>query len=231
MRVSSNKLLQKYAQPTSHNAVTLLSAQNLSDSNFPEAAGRQYRSSSSQRTLQKLRVWALCIANGEYKLLYFLSLKNFPAFLIVFPGLLSIKRAVVRNDIETPLEVLCSSKLNFQFLEMNFQNERTVRYMCRIASWHERPGLNPKLFGSNFASHSGSRAILASACVPRSCMMGMPSGRFSGLPGLGIQIRRTGFTGACRSMVEMSCSLCGGVRFLAPSTPAVFFPLFSCVTL
>jgi hypothetical protein len=31
MRVSSNKLLQKYAQPTSHDAVTLLSAQNLSD--------------------------------------------------------------------------------------------------------------------------------------------------------------------------------------------------------
>src|SRR4030095_1008679 len=27
--------------------------------------GRQSRSSSSQRTLQKLRVWALCIANGE----------------------------------------------------------------------------------------------------------------------------------------------------------------------
>src|SRR4030095_8375623 len=38
MRVSSNKLLQKYAQPTSYDAVTLLSAQNLSDSNFPEAA-------------------------------------------------------------------------------------------------------------------------------------------------------------------------------------------------
>ena len=38
MRVSSNKLLQKHAQPTSHDAVTLLSAQNLSDSNFPEAA-------------------------------------------------------------------------------------------------------------------------------------------------------------------------------------------------
>jgi len=104
-------------------------------------------------------------------------------------------------------------------------------YMCRIASWHERPGLHPKLFGSNFASHSGSRAILASACVPRSCMMGMPSGRFSGLPGLGSQIRRTGFTGAWRSMVEMRFSLCGGVRLLAPSTPAVFFPLFSCVTL
>ncbi len=29
--------------------------------------------------------------------------------------------------------------------------------MCLIASWHERPGLKPKLFGSNCASHSGSR--------------------------------------------------------------------------
>src|SRR6266849_1903714 len=55
-------------------------------------------------------------------------LKNFPVFLIVFSGLLSVKRAVAHNEIETPLEVLCSSKLNFQFLEMNFQNERTVTY-------------------------------------------------------------------------------------------------------
>src|SRR4030095_4753282 len=31
--------------------------------------GRQSRSSSSQRTLQKLRVWALCIANGELLLI------------------------------------------------------------------------------------------------------------------------------------------------------------------
>ena len=38
MRVSSNKLLQKYNHPPSHDVVTLLSAQNLSDSNFPEAA-------------------------------------------------------------------------------------------------------------------------------------------------------------------------------------------------
>ena len=38
MRVSSNKLLQKYDHPTSHYVVTLLSAQNLSGSNFPEAA-------------------------------------------------------------------------------------------------------------------------------------------------------------------------------------------------
>jgi hypothetical protein len=38
MRVSSNKILQKYDNPTSHYVVTLLLAQNLSDSNFPEAA-------------------------------------------------------------------------------------------------------------------------------------------------------------------------------------------------
>jgi hypothetical protein len=60
--------------------------------------------------------------------LYFVSLKNLPVFLIVFPGLLSVKRAVVHNERETPSEVLCSSKLNFQFLKMNFQNERTVRH-------------------------------------------------------------------------------------------------------
>jgi hypothetical protein len=38
MRVSSNKILQKYDHTTSHYVVILLSAQHLSDSNFPEAA-------------------------------------------------------------------------------------------------------------------------------------------------------------------------------------------------
>jgi hypothetical protein len=38
LRVSNNKILQKYDHPPSHDMVTLLSAQNLSDSNFPEAA-------------------------------------------------------------------------------------------------------------------------------------------------------------------------------------------------
>jgi hypothetical protein len=41
LRVSSNKILQKYDNPPSHDVVTLLSAQNLSDSNFPEAAHKQ----------------------------------------------------------------------------------------------------------------------------------------------------------------------------------------------
>ena len=38
MGVSSNKLLQKYTSSMSHYVLTLLSAQSLSDSNFPEAA-------------------------------------------------------------------------------------------------------------------------------------------------------------------------------------------------
>jgi hypothetical protein len=62
-------------------------------------------------------------------------------------------------------------------------------------------------------------------------MIGMPSGRSSSLPGLGIQILRTGVTGACRSIAEISFSRCGGVKLLTPSTPAVFFPVFSWVTL
>src|SRR6476469_3260085 len=62
-----------------------------------------------------------------YNVLYFLLLEDLSIFLIVFSGLSSAKWAVVHNTIEPALEVLCSSKLNFQFLEMNFQNERTVR--------------------------------------------------------------------------------------------------------
>ena len=43
LRVSSNKILQKYDHPPSHDVLTLLSAQNLSDSNFSEAAHRLSR--------------------------------------------------------------------------------------------------------------------------------------------------------------------------------------------
>ena len=38
MGVSNNKILQEYTNYTSHDVLTLLSAQSLSDSNFPEAA-------------------------------------------------------------------------------------------------------------------------------------------------------------------------------------------------
>ena len=46
--------------------------------------------------------------------------------------------------------------------------------------------------GSNFASHSGSSASFTSACLHRSIIGGIPKGRRSALPGLGIQTRRTG---------------------------------------
>jgi hypothetical protein len=39
LRVSNNKILQKYANPPSHNIFTLLSEQHLFASNFSEAAG------------------------------------------------------------------------------------------------------------------------------------------------------------------------------------------------
>ncbi len=44
--------------------------------------------------------------------------------------------------------------------------------MAAIASWHERPGLNPYELGSNRASHSGSSANLTSACKARSFAAG-----------------------------------------------------------
>jgi hypothetical protein len=53
MGVSSNKILHKYTNPTSHYVFTLVSAQSLSDSNFPEAAynaeGRQQPPGIEQR--------------------------------------------------------------------------------------------------------------------------------------------------------------------------------------
>src|SRR6266568_4383870 len=90
-----------------------------------------------------------------------------------------------------------------------------VSPICCTASWLDRPGLHPKLVGSNCASHAGSNASLTSACVARACMIGMPRGRCSGLPDLSIQTLRTGFAGVCRSMCEIRCSLCGGVRLFA----------------
>jgi hypothetical protein len=67
------------------------------------------------------------------------------------------------------------------------------------------PGRKPYEFGSNLASHSGSRAILNKAWRHRSWIVGIPSGRNSFLPapcqrlslagmepGFGIQTRRKG---------------------------------------
>src|SRR5947209_9420087 len=65
-------------------------------------------------------------------------------------------------------------------------------------------------------------------------MTGIPNGRFSALPGLGIYTRRTGYDFRClhclgwiRSTMTSRCV--GGTAF-TPSTPAVFLPWLSCVT-
>jgi len=55
-------------------------------------------------------------------------------------------------------------------------------------------------------------------------MVGIPSGRISSEPALGIHTRRTGF--AFLSMVKLLAisNRCLGVSDLIPSTPAVFLP-------
>ena len=57
MGIASNKILQKYTHPTSHYVGTLLSAQNLSDSNFPEAAYALMH--FRQRSLRGAELWPM----------------------------------------------------------------------------------------------------------------------------------------------------------------------------
>src|SRR6266705_5650433 len=99
-----------------------------------------------------------------------------------------------------------------------------------MASWTERPGRNPYELGSKRASHSGSRASQTSVCAALVRIVGMPSGRFSILPGLGIHTRRTGCGLSVRESVATRARRWDGVRALTPSTPAVFLPRLSCVT-
>src|SRR5438128_6377154 len=99
-----------------------------------------------------------------------------------------------------------------------------------MASWTERPGRNPYELGSKRASHSGSRASQTSVCAALVRIVGMPSGRFSILPGLGIHTRRTGCGLSVRESVATRARRWDGVRALTPSTPAVCLPRLSCVT-
>lgn len=65
-------------------------------------------------------------------------------------------------------------------------------------------------------------------------MTGIPSGRLSALPGLGIDTRRTGYDCMCLHWLgwirsTMTSRRVGGTAF-EPSTSAVFWPWLSCVT-
>ncbi len=58
-------------------------------------------------------------------------------------------------------------------------------------------------------------------------MVGIPSGRFSSVAGLGIQTRRTGVRLRGESQGVDQASRWAGVKDFLPSTPAVFFPWLS----
>jgi hypothetical protein len=58
----------------------------------------------------------------------------------------------------------------------------------------------------------------------------MPKGRFSSVPGLGIQTRRVGFTFELGFNFATNIRRASGDNDLIPSTPAVFLPWLSCVT-
>lgn len=83
----------------------------------------------------------------------------------------------------------------------------------------------------------GSINILSNSCTTRSLIVGIPRGRFSLFPGLGIQIRRTGiglyspdFSSRCRFMVNLACFLAESRSLLLiPSIPDVLAPVFASV--
>ncbi|CCQ68821.1 hypothetical protein CWATWH0402_6034 [Crocosphaera watsonii WH 0402] len=55
-------------------------------------------------------------------------------------------------------------------------------------------------------------------------MVGIPSGRSSSFPGLGIHTLRVGLTFDPSFSLLIRLNRCFGVSDLTPSTPAVFFP-------
>lgn len=61
--------------------------------------------------------------------------------------------------------------------------------------------------------------------------VGMPNGRISFFPGLGIQTRRVEFALPSISRLLVSLMRCLLSRLFTPSMPAVFLPLFSWVVL
>jgi hypothetical protein len=74
------------------------------------------------------------------------------------------------------------------------------------------------------------RASFTNACKARSAIVGIPKGRFSSVPGLGIQTLLVGFALWDSFSFFTSSNLWTGESDLIPSTPAVFLPWLSCVT-
>lgn len=125
-----------------------------------------------------------------------------------------------------------SKHLEMSASSTNFGLHLILRNIASIASWHERPGLNPYELGSNRASHSGSKASLTSACKARSYIVGILRMRLvPSFLGMGIFLSLLWFQvwAFCLSNTSSS-NLSLKFREALPSTPAVFLPLFSWVT-
>jgi len=93
-----------------------------------------------------------------------------------------------------------------------------------MASQQERPGRHPYVWGDQCASHSGSSTWRTNVCRARSGWVGMPRGRFSGLPRFGIHVRLSGVALLVRGSVPARRSRWDGVNDGVPSTPAGCWP-------
>ena len=91
----------------------------------------------------------------------------------------------------------------------------------------ERPGRNPDVWGDHGASHAGSSTCRTNVCRALSWWVGMPRGRFSGLPRFGIHARLSGVAWLVRCSLPASRSRWDGVNDFVPSLPAVCLPRLS----
>jgi hypothetical protein len=103
--------------------------------------------------------------------------------------------------------------------------------ICRVtansASAAEYPGLKPNEFGSNFASHSGSKARSKRYCRIRSLVVGIP--KYLIVPSaLGIGTLLKGEAFPSKIIFDLArFNLSVGSRKVFPSTPGVILPWLS----
>src|SRR2546422_2197085 len=126
-----------------------------------------------------------------------------------------------KQDLMSPSSIHCGLVLF----------ESTVAH-CSIASAQLRSFRNPYEFGSASVSAMGSRACRYKACMALSCIVGIPSGLFVSLFGLGMYILRTGHGSKVSALSVVVSSSMYPSKFprkfdmVFPSIPAVSLPAF-----
>src|SRR5712671_1105555 len=104
--------------------------------------------------------------------------------------------------------------------------------MYAMASYVLLVGLNRQEWTLKSASHMGSRIIRRASCTIRSNRIGIPSGLFLSLFGLGMYTLRTGHGSKVSALSVVLSSLMYPSKFprkfdmFLPSIPAVSLPLF-----